>query len=151
MKIIWYWRFSTLWIKAIATLMIYNKIKLLDCTIMSKFTYIWSSWNNNDDIFSDEKYDYPTRSQVILKCNINDSAFVISQVRHINHHHHFHHPGFFRHPTTFYSQVYNMLLITVCTIYAVKTRKVPENFNEAKFIGEYKLDEQNDMCGRNSI
>ena len=29
---------------------------------------------------SDEKYDYPTRDQVILKCNINDSAFVISQV-----------------------------------------------------------------------
>lgn len=32
-------------------------------------------------------------------------------------------------------QVYNMVLITICTIYAVKTRKVPENFNEAKFIG----------------
>ena len=28
-----------------------------------------------------------------------------------------------------------MLLITICTIYAIKTRKVPENFNEAKFIG----------------
>jgi 7 transmembrane sweet-taste receptor of 3 GCPR len=32
-------------------------------------------------------------------------------------------------------QVYNMVLITICTIYAIKTRKVPENFNEAKFIG----------------
>ena len=25
-------------------------------------------------------YDYPRRDQVILKCNINDSSFVISQV-----------------------------------------------------------------------
>merc|ERR1719410_1224893 len=56
------------------------------------------------------QYDYPTRDQVILKCNINDAAFVISQV-------------------------YSMVLITVCTFYAIKTRKVPENFNEAKFIG----------------
>ena len=28
-----------------------------------------------------------------------------------------------------------MCLIVVCTIYAVKTRKIPENFNESKFIG----------------
>lgn len=33
------------------------------------------------------------------------------------------------------SQVYNMFLIVLCTIYAVKTRKIPENFNETKHIG----------------
>ena len=30
---------------------------------------------------------------------------------------------------------YNMFLIFLCTWYAIKTRKVPENFNEAKYIG----------------
>jgi Na+/proline symporter len=30
---------------------------------------------------------------------------------------------------------YNMILILVCTVYAVKTRKIPENFNESKHIG----------------
>ena len=47
---------------------------------------------------------------VILKCRIKDVSFLISLV-------------------------YNMLLIIVCTVYAVKTRKIPENFNESKFIG----------------
>ena len=28
-----------------------------------------------------------------------------------------------------------MILVTICTYYAIRTRKVPENFNEAKFIG----------------
>jgi len=28
-----------------------------------------------------------------------------------------------------------MLLIVVCTVYAVKTRKIPENFNESRHIG----------------
>lgn len=50
------------------------------------------------------------RSQVILKCRVRDSSFLLSLV-------------------------YNMFLITTCTIYAVKTRKIPENFNESKFIG----------------
>ena len=31
--------------------------------------------------------------------------------------------------------IWNLLLITACTAYAVKTRNLPENFNEAKFIG----------------
>ncbi|KAK5639566.1 hypothetical protein RI129_012058 [Pyrocoelia pectoralis] len=33
------------------------------------------------------------------------------------------------------SLVYNMILIIMCTWYAFKTRKIPENFNEAKYIG----------------
>ena len=33
------------------------------------------------------------------------------------------------------SLVYNMVLIFLCTWYAFKTRKIPENFNEAKYIG----------------
>ncbi|XP_076043149.1 metabotropic glutamate receptor-like [Oratosquilla oratoria] len=56
------------------------------------------------------RFDYPTRDQVILKCCIKDSSFLLSLV-------------------------YNMFLITTCTVYAVKTRKIPENFNESKFIG----------------
>lgn len=48
--------------------------------------------------------------QVILKCKIQDMSFL-------------------------FSQLYNMVLITICTVYAVKTRKIPENFNESKFIG----------------
>lgn len=30
---------------------------------------------------------------------------------------------------------YNMFLVVLCTLYAVRTRNLPENFNEAKFIG----------------
>ncbi|VEL10092.1 unnamed protein product [Protopolystoma xenopodis] len=33
------------------------------------------------------------------------------------------------------SLAYNILLIIVCTAYAIKTRHIPENFNESKFIG----------------
>ena len=50
------------------------------------------------------------RNEVILKCKIKDISFLISLI-------------------------YNMLLIIICTVYAVKTRKIPENFNESKFIG----------------
>lgn len=50
------------------------------------------------------------RHQIVLKCNMNDMSFL-------------------------YSLSYNMLLIVVCTVYAVKTRHIPANFNESKFIG----------------
>lgn len=56
------------------------------------------------------RYHYPDREHVILKCNIQDKSFL-------------------------FAQFYNMILVLVCTIYAIKTRKIPENFNESKFIG----------------
>ncbi|XP_053968100.1 metabotropic glutamate receptor-like isoform X1 [Anastrepha ludens] len=56
------------------------------------------------------RFYYPDRKEVILKCKMQDMSFL-------------------------FSQLYNMILITVCTLYAVKTRKIPENFNESKFIG----------------
>ncbi len=50
------------------------------------------------------------REEIIIKCKIKDASFLIALI-------------------------YNMLLIIICTVYAVKTRKIPENFNESKFIG----------------
>ncbi|KAL4655214.1 metabotropic glutamate receptor 2-like [Arapaima gigas] len=50
------------------------------------------------------------RDVVTLKCNSKDSSMLVSLT-------------------------YNCVLIVLCTVYAFKTRKCPENFNEAKFIG----------------
>ncbi|XP_023671892.1 metabotropic glutamate receptor 3 [Paramormyrops kingsleyae] len=50
------------------------------------------------------------RETVILKCNVHDSSMLLSLA-------------------------YDVLLVILCTVYAFKTRKCPENFNEAKFIG----------------
>ncbi|CAF2399975.1 unnamed protein product [Rotaria sp. Silwood2] len=47
---------------------------------------------------------------IILKCHMNKYSFL-------------------------FSLSYNVLLVLICTMYAVRTRKVPENFNETKFIG----------------
>jgi len=47
---------------------------------------------------------------MILKCQMNKHSFL-------------------------FSLIYNVLLVVICTMYAVRTRKVPENFNETKFIG----------------
>lgn len=56
------------------------------------------------------RIDYPTRNTAVLQCNTEDLWFLVSLS-------------------------YDALLIIICTIYAFKTRTVPENFNEAKFIG----------------
>lgn len=47
---------------------------------------------------------------VILTCRVNKHTFLLSLS-------------------------YNVLLVLICTMYAIRTRKVPENFNETKFIG----------------
>uniref|UniRef100_A0A915PFX1 G-protein coupled receptors family 3 profile domain-containing protein n=1 Tax=Setaria digitata TaxID=48799 RepID=A0A915PFX1_9BILA len=56
------------------------------------------------------RHYYPTRDQVVLKCNVPDHHFL-------------------------YSLAYDAGLIVLCTVFAIKTRKVPENFNETRFIG----------------
>ena len=53
---------------------------------------------------------YPDYRTVVLRCNVPDHLFLVSLV-------------------------YDTSLILLCTVYAVKARRVPENFNEAKFIG----------------
>ena len=53
---------------------------------------------------------YPTRTQSVLSCKATATHLLVSL-------------GF------------SMLLIILCTYYAFKTRKIPENFNETKYIG----------------
>ncbi|GMT07734.1 hypothetical protein PENTCL1PPCAC_29908, partial [Pristionchus entomophagus] len=55
-------------------------------------------------------YELVDRYTVVLTCNVPDHHFL-------------------------YSLIYDVILVVLCTVYAVKTRKVPENFNETKFIG----------------
>ena len=54
-------------------------------------------------------YLYPDRETVVLRCKSTNFAVVMSLL-------------------------YNMILIILCTVYAFKTRKIPENYNEAKYI-----------------
>ena len=54
-------------------------------------------------------YLYPDRETVVLRCKSTNFAIVMSLL-------------------------YNMILIIMCTVYAFKTRKIPENYNEAKYI-----------------
>lgn len=60
------------------------------------------------DIFLSTSLDRP--DPVVVKCRLRNDTFLLSLS-------------------------YNMLLVITCTVYAIKTRKIPENFNESKFIG----------------
>lgn len=53
---------------------------------------------------------YPASNRAVLLCNTTELA-------------------------SFLPLAYDFVLIAMCTLYAVKTRNVPENFNEAKMIG----------------
>ena len=59
---------------------------------------------------ADSKLDYPATRRVRLVCNTTTLGIIV--------------------PLGF-----DLVLIIMCTLYAVKTRNLPENFNEAKFIG----------------
>lgn len=53
---------------------------------------------------------FPSRKETVLTCKARASHLLISLL-------------------------YNMFLIIACTLYAFKTRKIPENFNETRLIG----------------
>ena len=59
---------------------------------------------------ADSKLVYPTKVRVRLTCNQTTMGILV--------------------PLGF-----DIFLIVMCTLYAIKTRNLPENFNEAKFIG----------------
>ncbi|KAK3576047.1 hypothetical protein CHS0354_036325 [Potamilus streckersoni] len=59
---------------------------------------------------ADSKLDYSQSKRVRLICNTTTPGIIV--------------------PLTF-----DLILIFLCTLYAIKTRNLPENFNEAKFIG----------------
>ncbi|KAI6175835.1 7 transmembrane receptor [Aphelenchoides bicaudatus] len=58
----------------------------------------------------DTAIQYPSRTEAVLTCKATASHLLISLL-------------------------FNMFLILMCTIYALKTRKIPENFNETRLIG----------------
>ena len=58
----------------------------------------------------DVSLDYDDPKRVVLQCKTQNTYVAISLI-------------------------YNIILVILCTTYAIKTRKIPENFNEARFIG----------------
>ncbi|CAH8559212.1 unnamed protein product [Dicrocoelium dendriticum] len=74
-------------------------------TLQLALSAIWFGFDAPDTRIDPIRSDY-----LVLRCAMKDKSFLISLA-------------------------YNVVLIIVCTAYAVKTRRIPENFNESKFIG----------------
>ncbi|XP_062609120.1 metabotropic glutamate receptor 4-like [Saccostrea cucullata] len=64
----------------------------------------WLGFEKPDTVFVLQDQDY-----LVLKCKASKTAIIVSLT-------------------------YNIVLIIICTVYGVKTRKIPQNFNEAKCI-----------------
>ncbi|XP_048738559.1 metabotropic glutamate receptor 6-like [Ostrea edulis] len=64
----------------------------------------WLGFEKPDTMFVLQDQDY-----LVLKCKASQTAIIVSLT-------------------------YNIVLIIICTVYGVKTRKIPQNFNEAKCI-----------------
>ncbi|KAF5406009.1 Metabotropic glutamate receptor [Paragonimus heterotremus] len=74
-------------------------------TLQLAFSAIWFGFDTPATRIEPVRSDY-----LVIRCAMKDKSFLISLA-------------------------YNVVLIIVCTAYAVKTRQIPENFNESKFIG----------------
>ncbi|KAG7472914.1 hypothetical protein MATL_G00114050 [Megalops atlanticus] len=74
--------------------------------------FIWFGVDPPNTIvdYDEQKTVNPQRARGVLKCDITDLQIICSLG-------------------------YSILLMVTCTVYAIKTRGVPENFNEAKPIG----------------
>uniref|UniRef100_A0A1A8K0M8 Glutamate receptor, metabotropic 4 n=4 Tax=Nothobranchius TaxID=28779 RepID=A0A1A8K0M8_NOTKU len=73
---------------------------------------IWFSVNTSKAVidYEDQRMSNPAMARGVLKCDISDLSLICLLG-------------------------YSMLLMVTCTVYAIKTRGVPETFNEAKPIG----------------
>ncbi|XP_063072328.1 metabotropic glutamate receptor 2-like [Engraulis encrasicolus] len=78
---------------------------LISCQLLVAVCWLWVEAPGVRKEVAPERRDVVT-----LKCNSRDTSVMASLA-------------------------YNCVLIILCTVYAFKTRKCPENFNEAKFIG----------------
>ncbi|XP_071959952.1 metabotropic glutamate receptor 8-like [Antedon mediterranea] len=83
--------------------------QVMICTLLISIQFVAAAiWLAADPPQAVETF--PNPETVVLRCKVSDHAITVM------------------------SLMYNFVLIVLCTVYAFKTRKIPSNFNEAKFI-----------------